>query len=121
MNPDMLRRAMEPANISAMMQMQQAMQQLQSSGMMPPGAMPGLNAGLGSPMGGGALGSGPGWPHPLPDSSVGLMPLAWHEMHLLEIVRRQPRSEGDLWLSEAETASAVHEDDVSSIHAPRIW
>ena len=45
MNPDMLRRAMEPANISAMMQMQQAMQQLQSSGMMPPGAMPGLNYG----------------------------------------------------------------------------
>ncbi|CAK0751892.1 hypothetical protein CVIRNUC_002103 [Coccomyxa viridis] len=62
MNPDMLRRAMEPANISAMMQMQQAMQQLQSSGMMPPGAMPGLNAGLGGPMGGGALGSGPGNP-----------------------------------------------------------
>ena len=76
MNPDMLRRAMEPANISAMMQMQQAMQQLQSSGMMPAGAMPGLGAGLGGPLGGGALGGGPGWPRPLPDSSVGLIPLA---------------------------------------------
>ena len=71
MNPDMLRRAMEPANISAMMQMQQAMQQLQSSGMMPAGAMPGLNPGLGGPLGAGALGGGPGWPHPPPDSSHG--------------------------------------------------
>ena len=41
---------MDPANMQAMMQMQQAMQQLQSSGMMPAGAMPGF----GGPMGGGA-------------------------------------------------------------------
>ena len=94
MNPDMLRRAMEPANISAMMQMQQAMQQLQSSGMMPPGAMPGLNAGLGGPMGGGALGGGTGWPHSLPDSSMGRIPLAWgtlltKRMKTAKVKRRQ--------------------------------
>lgn len=41
---------MDPANMQAMVQMQQAMQQLQSSGMMPAGAMPGL----GAPLGGGA-------------------------------------------------------------------
>ena len=52
---------MDPANMQAMMQMQQAMQQLQSSGMMPAGAMPGL---------GGPLGGGAGRLHPLlPPSS----------------------------------------------------
>ncbi|CAL5227682.1 g10690 [Coccomyxa viridis] len=50
MNPETIRRAMDPANMQAMLQMQQAMQQLQSSGMMPAGAMPGF----GGPMGGGA-------------------------------------------------------------------
>ena len=44
---------MDPANMQAMMQMQQAMQQLQGSGMLPAGTMPGLGAGMGSPMGGG--------------------------------------------------------------------
>ena len=41
---------MDPANMQAMLQMQQAMSQLQSSGMLPAGAMPGL----GGPLGGGA-------------------------------------------------------------------
>ena len=41
---------MEPQNMQAMLQMQQAMQQLQSSGVMPAGSMPGL----GGPPGGGA-------------------------------------------------------------------
>ena len=45
---------MEPQNVQAMLQMQQAMQQLQSSGVMPAGSMPGLGAGLGGPLGGGA-------------------------------------------------------------------
>jgi hypothetical protein len=54
MNPETLRRAMEPQNVQAMLQMQQAMQQLQSSGVMPAGSMPGLGTGLGGPLGGGA-------------------------------------------------------------------
>lgn len=35
-NPDTLRRMMDPSNMQAMMQLQQSMQQLQSSGLMPP-------------------------------------------------------------------------------------
>lgn len=42
-NPEFLRQMSNPANIQASMQMQQAMQQLQSSGLMPP--MPGMAAG----------------------------------------------------------------------------
>lgn len=54
-DPDMLRRSLDPANIQAMMQMQQAMQQLQGSGLMPPGpgGALGLGAGLGSGLGAG--------------------------------------------------------------------
>ncbi|KAK9906810.1 hypothetical protein WJX75_008440 [Coccomyxa subellipsoidea] len=50
-DPEMLRRSMDPANIQAMVQMQQAMQQLQSSGLMPPGpgGPLGLGAGLDQP------------------------------------------------------------------------
>lgn len=51
-DPEMLRRSLDPANIQAMMQMQQAMQQLQSSGLMPPG--PGGPLGLGADLGAGA-------------------------------------------------------------------
>lgn len=39
-DPNTMRRMMDPANIRAMMQMQEAMQQLQSSGLMP--QMPGM-------------------------------------------------------------------------------
>lgn len=42
---------MDPANMNAIIQMQQAMQQLQGSGV-----MPGLNDGLGGPLGGGGAG-----------------------------------------------------------------
>jgi hypothetical protein len=55
----MVRRSMDPANIQAMMQMQQAMQQLQASGLMPPQAAAGMPGfpGLGSaPAGAGAPG-----------------------------------------------------------------
>jgi hypothetical protein len=50
-DPEMLRRSLDPANIQAMVQMQQAMQQLQSSGLMPPGpgGPLGLGAGLDQP------------------------------------------------------------------------
>lgn len=52
-NPEALRAAMNPENLQAVMQMQQAMQQLQSSGLVPPGGgqgagMPGLG-GAGTP------------------------------------------------------------------------
>ncbi len=49
-DPETLRRSLDPANIQAMLQMQQAMQQLQASGLMPPGAGGplGLGAGLGA-------------------------------------------------------------------------
>ena len=53
-NPEVLRRSLDPANVQAMLQMQQAMQQLQSSGFAPPLGGAGGNAGT-SMGGGGAL------------------------------------------------------------------
>jgi ubiquilin len=44
-DPETLRRMADPANLQAMMQMQQSMQQLQRSGLVPPGG------GMGMPMG----------------------------------------------------------------------
>ena len=52
-NPDTLRQILNPQNLQAMMQMQQAMSQLQQSGVMPGG-------GVGSGMGGGLGGEPPG-------------------------------------------------------------
>ncbi|CAL8462374.1 g1907 [Coccomyxa elongata] len=61
-DPETLRRSLDPANIQAMLQMQQAMQQLQASGLMPPGAGGplGLGAGLDQPPTG--AGAAPGAP-----------------------------------------------------------
>lgn len=55
-NPEVLRRSLDLANVQAMLQMQQAMQQLQSSGFAPPLGGAGGNAGtsMGAPGGGGA-------------------------------------------------------------------
>jgi hypothetical protein len=47
-NPEMLQRMMDPANMQAIMQMQQAMQQLQGSGLMPSG-IPGMPPPVRSP------------------------------------------------------------------------
>ena len=59
-NPDTLRQILNPQNLQAMMQMQQAMSQLQQSGVMPGGGMgSGMGGGMGSGMGGG-MGSGMG-------------------------------------------------------------
>jgi ubiquilin len=46
-DPETLRRMSDPANIQAMMQMQQAMQTLQGSGMLPPGGLGGMPGGAG--------------------------------------------------------------------------
>jgi ubiquilin len=55
-NPEQMRQMMNPANLQAMMQMQQSMQTLQGSGLMPQGGgMP--------PAGGGGMGGG-GWGAP---------------------------------------------------------
>lgn len=47
-DPEMLRRTLDPANIQAIVQMQQAMQQLQRSGLMPPGSAEGAPLGFGA-------------------------------------------------------------------------
>ena len=54
-NPEVLRRTLDPGNMQAMLQMQQAMQQLQSSGFAPP-LGGGFGAGAGGGFGGGAGG-----------------------------------------------------------------
>ena len=55
-NPEVLRRTLDPGNMQAMLQMQQAMQQLQSSGFAPP-----LGGGFGAGAGGaGGAGGGAG-------------------------------------------------------------
>ncbi len=48
-NPDTLRQILNPQNLQAMMQMQQAMSQLQQSGVMPGG---GMGSGMGGGLGG---------------------------------------------------------------------
>lgn len=53
-NPEQLRQMFDPANLQAMIQMQQSMQQLQSAGIMPPVPSP-FGAGFGAP----AAGAGP--------------------------------------------------------------
>jgi ubiquilin len=53
-NPDLIRQMMDPANVQAMMQMQQAMQQLQSSGLL--GSMGGGGGGGGAAAALGGLG-----------------------------------------------------------------
>eukprot|EP01041_Mallomonas_annulata_P010161 gene10161-21179_t len=63
-NPDLLRQMMNPTNLQAMMQMQQSMQQLQASGLIP--AHPGMG-GMGMGMGG--LGNMGGVP---PNTAPGL-------------------------------------------------
>ena len=50
-NPESLRQMLSPENMQAMMQMQQAMQQLQGTGLVPPAAAAGAN-----PLGGAGLG-----------------------------------------------------------------
>lgn len=67
-DPETLRRMSDPANIQAMMQMQQAMQTLQGSGMIPPGAMgmPGTMPGVGAGAGGWGAGGNPFLPRPPP-------------------------------------------------------
>ena len=64
-NPDLMRRMMEPANMQAMMQLQQAVQQLQRGGVLPEGA-------FGPMMGGfpGMPSSSPGAPSPFVPSAV---------------------------------------------------
>jgi len=66
-DPEYMRRLMEPANMQAMMQLQQAIQQLQRSGVLPEGAFPGMGfpfaGGLGG-LGGGGAGGFPGFPMP---------------------------------------------------------
>ncbi len=64
-NPEVLRRTLDPGNMQAMLQMQQAMQQLQSSGFAPPlgggfggGASGGFGGGAGGGFGAGAGGAG---------------------------------------------------------------
>jgi ubiquilin len=67
-DPETLRRMADPANLQAMMQMQQSMQQLQRSGLVPPGG------GLGMPMGApGMFPMFPGTPAvpPAPNTTIG--------------------------------------------------
>ena len=46
-NPESLRQMLSPENMQAMVQMQQAMQQLQGTGLVPPGAGGGAGGGVG--------------------------------------------------------------------------
>ncbi len=77
-NPEQMRQMLNPQNMQAMIQMQQAVQQLQGSGLVPPGAggLPGLG-GAGGDMsglaallgggGGGGFGGGGGGVPPVAD------------------------------------------------------
>jgi ubiquilin len=58
-NPEVLRRTLDPGNMQAMLQMQQAMQQLQSSGFAPP-LGGGFGGGFGAGAGAGGAGAGGG-------------------------------------------------------------
>lgn len=58
-NPEMLRQVMNPANMQAMLQMQQSMTQLQQAGLIPPvqgmGGLPGFGPSFGAPPAGGGV------------------------------------------------------------------